>query len=193
MNLGFYSYLAAACGFGFLVLLLFFSRGSNIQGRLFTGAVVISAIWAGLVAHIAKSGAYPGGVYQAFEILRYIAWYVFLLKLLEPAADRNSGYRLFLRRALPLSAGFGMLLLLVELIPAYLTTLLTVTDLIKVRITGHVFMAIIGLVIIEQLFRNTSVLHRRAVNYMFAGVGGIFAFDRLVGMRFHCSAFLRIV
>jgi len=177
MNLGFYSYLAAACGFGFLALLLLFSRSSSLQGRLFTGAVVISAIWAGLIAYIAKSGAYPGGFYQAFEILRYIAWYVFLLKLLEPATDQNSGYRLFLRRTLPLSVGFGMLLLIVEMIPFYLTELLSVSDVVRVRITGHVFMAIIGLAIIEQLFRNTSVLHRRAVSYLFAGVGGIFVFD----------------
>ena len=177
MDFIYYSYLGAAVGLGFLAMLLLFSRGSSIQGRLFTGTIIISAIWAGLTAVVAKNGAYPGGIYPAFEILRYIAWYVFLLKLLEPAAARDEGYRLFLNRTLPLSVGFGMLLLLVELIPAYLTTLLSVSDLMKVRITGHVFLAIIGLVIIEQLFRNTSVLHRRAVNYLFAGVGGIFAFD----------------
>jgi putative PEP-CTERM system histidine kinase len=177
MDLIYYSYLGAATGLGFLAVLLLFSRGSSIQGRLFTGTIIISAIWAGLTALVAKHGAYPGGIYPAFEILRYLAWYVFLLKLLEPAAVRNDGYRLFLRRALPLSVGFGVLLLFVELIPAYLSTLLSVGDLMKIRMTGHVFMAIIGLVIIEQLFRNTSVPHRRAVNYLFAGVGGIFAFD----------------
>jgi putative PEP-CTERM system histidine kinase len=35
----------------------------------------------------------------------------------------------------------------------------------------------IGLAIIEQLYRNTSIRHRNAIKYLCIGAGGIFAFD----------------
>lgn len=44
-------------------------------------------------------------------------------------------------------------------------------------VTGHVVMALIGLAIIEQLYRNTAAQHRWAMKYLFFGAGAIFAFD----------------
>ena len=167
MNLGLYSYLGAAIAYGFFALLLLFSWRSSLQGKLLTGTVVISAIWAGLAAKLADYGAYQPGAYQVFEVLRYIAWYVFLFKLFDPAVAREDGYRKFVRWALPLSLGFASLLLVSEI----------VSDQIVLAITGHVFLALIGLAIIEQLFRNTSVRHRGAIKYLCIGAGGIFAFD----------------
>ena len=85
MNLGLSAYLGAAIAYGFFAILLLFSWRGSLQGKLLTVAVVISAIWAGLAANIAADGASDAGTYQVFEILRYIAWYVFLLMLLNPA------------------------------------------------------------------------------------------------------------
>jgi len=169
MNLGLYSYLGAAIAYGFFAVLLLFSWRSSLQGKLLTGTVVISAIWAVLAARIADYGAYQPGAYQVFEVLRYVAWYVFLLKLFDPAAARGGGYRKFVRWALPFSLGFAGLLLVSDLFAG--------SDRIALAITGHVFLALIGLAIIEQLFRNTSVLHRSAIKYLCIGAGGIFAFD----------------
>jgi len=167
MNLGLYSYLGAAIAYGFFALLLLFSWRSSLQGKLLTGTVVISAIWAGLAVKHADYGAYQSGAYQVFEVLRYIAWYVFLFKLFDPAVARGGGYQKFVRWALPLSLGFACLLLVNEF----------VSDQVVLAITGHVFLALIGLAIIEQLFRNTSVRHRSAIKYLCIGTGGIFAFD----------------
>jgi putative PEP-CTERM system histidine kinase len=172
MDVGFYSYLGAAAGFCFLTVLLLISGRGSVQGRLLTAVVIISAIWAGLAATIADDVAY-----QVFEILRYLAWYVFLLKLLEPAAAQNTGYRRFLRWALPLTTGFGILILVGELSAVYLLSPIQEHKLTALIISGHVLLAIIGLAIIEQLFRNTSISHRWAIKYLFIGAGGIFAFD----------------
>ena len=169
MNLGLYSYLGAAIAYGFFAVLLLFSWRSSLPGKLLTGTVVISAIWAGLAAKLADYGVIQPGAYQVFEVLRYIAWYVFLFKLFDPAAAREGGYRKFVRWALPLSLGFAGLLLVNELFAA--------SDRVALAITGHVFLALIGLAIIEQLFRNTSVRHRGAIKYLCIGAGGIFAFD----------------
>ncbi|MGB5443562.1 MAG: XrtA/PEP-CTERM system histidine kinase PrsK, partial [Gammaproteobacteria bacterium] len=130
---------------------------------------MISAVWAGLAANIADDGAYLPGAYQAFEVLRYIAWYVFLLKLFDPAAVRGSGYRKFIRQALPLSVGLACLLLANELF--------ALSDQPALGITGHVLLALVGLAIIEQLYRNTAERHRGAIKYLCIAAGGIFVFD----------------
>jgi putative PEP-CTERM system histidine kinase len=177
MNLGFYSYLGAALGFGFLALLLLFSWRSSVQGRLLTVVVSISAIWAGLAAGRAVDGLTLGRAYLVFEILRSIAWYVLLLKLLEPAAERNPTYRRFLRWALPLSTGFGVLLLAGEWGATTLAAPFLAGQVTPVWLAGHVLLAIIGLSIIEQLYRNTAASHRWAIKYLYIGAGGIFAYD----------------
>jgi putative PEP-CTERM system histidine kinase len=167
--LEFYSYLGAAIAYGFFAILLLFSWRRSLQGKLLTITVVISAIWAGLATGVVEGGASQVGAYQAFEILRYVAWYVFLLMLFDSVATDNTGYRNFLRWALPLSVGFACLLLVYVYfagpgshMPGFV---------------GHVFLALIGLAIIEQLFRNTSVRHRWTIKYLFISAVGIFAFD----------------
>ena len=177
MNLGFYSYLGAAIGFGFFAVQLLFSWRNSVQGRLLTVAVVVSAIWAGFAAKIPEVGITQSGVYQAFEISRCIAWYVFLLKLLEPAATRKPEYRNFVRWVLPVSVSLGLLLLAGEWLPIYSSMPVPIYELVTIQMTGHLLLAIIGLAIIEQLFRNTPSGNRYAVKYLFISIGGIFAFD----------------
>ncbi len=169
MNLGFYSYLGAAMAYGFFAVLLLFSWGGSLQGKFLTAIAVVSAIWAGLAAKIAADSFYQAEAYQAFEILRYMVWYVFLLKLFDPAAAKNIGYRKFVHRALPLSVCFAGLVLVDEYFGA--------SGVPVFAIAGHVFLAIIGLAIIEQLYRNIAARHRWSIKYLFIGAGGIFAFD----------------
>lgn len=169
MNIGFYGYLGAAIAYGILGFLLVFSWRASLQGTLLTGTVFLSAVWAGLAANIAHDGAFEALGYRAFEVVRYLAWYVFLLKLFDTAAARNKGYRRFLRWALPLSAALASLFLVYVLFVS--------PALPGLQMPGYVFLSIIGLAIIEQLFRNTADRQRWAIKYLFIGAGGIFAFD----------------
>lgn len=172
MNVGLYSYLAAAVAYGFFAILLVFSWRSSLQGKLLFFAIAISAIWAGLAAKIAISNTELISYYQIFELLRYMVWYIFLLKLFENAAMQGVGsasYKKIIGWMLPMSVGFAGLLLLNYGFSLSIQPVL--------GIAGQVFLALIGLVIIEQLYRNTSTRHRWATKYLFLGVGGIFAFD----------------
>lgn len=140
-----------------------------MQGKLLTIVIAISAIWAALAAEIATEDTDQVTAYQVFEVMRYMAWYVFLLKLFDAAVNQGNSYRKFVSWALPLSVGFAGLILISEVL---------VLKVISVPgVTGHVIMALIGLAIIEQLFRNTSIRQRWAIKYLFIGAGVIFAFD----------------
>ncbi len=141
----------------------------------------VSACWALISAQIALHKESYLLSYQAFEILRYIAWYLFLFKLFDVALSgatpshrsQKSSYQKFVRWALPLSVGFAVLLLLNEILVA----VFTLPGQFVFGIVGNVILALTGLAIVEQMFRNTSARYRWATKYLFFGAGGIFIFD----------------
>ncbi|NOZ37666.1 MAG: PEP-CTERM system histidine kinase PrsK [Gammaproteobacteria bacterium] len=180
MNLGLYGYLSAALAYGFFAVLLLFSWRESLQGKLIFIAMVVSAGWAILATQIALHDEVYLLWYQIFEILRYIAWYVFLFKLFDVATSgdashprQKQSYRKFVRWALPLSVGFAVLLLLNEVLVA----VFALPGQFVFGIVGNVILALTGLAIIEQLFRNTSPRYRWATKYLFFGAGGVFVFD----------------
>ena len=176
MNLGFYSYLAAAVAYGFFAVLLLFSWRESLQGKLLFITVAISTIWSVTAVKISLHDESYLLLYQVFEIVRYMTWYIFLLKLFDaasPDAERSSSFQRFSRKALFLSVGLASLFLLNEL----LAKVFSLPGQFVLGITGNVLLALVGLVLVEQLYRNTSARFRWASKYMFIGVGGIFAFD----------------
>ena len=177
MDLGFYSYLSATLGFGFLAVMLLFSWRSSLQGRLLTIVVIVSVVWAGVAAATAYLEATPGGVYLTFEVLRYVAWFAFLLKLFEPAAKQLAGYRFLRRWGMWLSLGFAALLLISEIGIRFPATTGLAEGLLPARLTGHLLLAMTGLALIEQLFRNIAPEYRYNLKFLFIGAGGIFAYD----------------
>jgi putative PEP-CTERM system histidine kinase len=175
--IGVYSYLGAAFAFGLLAVLLLFGGRSSSQGRLLTIAVLCSAVWAVLAILYAPDRELQSAGYLLTEVLRYIAWYAFLLKLFEPAAQRVAVHRWFVRRALLLSAGFALLVLALDLTARFWPGLWWQHNLVRLYLAGHVLLAIIGLAIIEQLYRNLAPSGRQALKHMFMGLGLVFAFD----------------
>ena len=177
MNLGLYSHLGAAIAYGFFAVLLLFSWRESLQGKLLLISMLISACWALVAVKIALHDDAYLLAYQSLEVGRYIAWYVFLFKLFDVAVSgvkqQGNSYHKFIQWALPLSVGFAILLLFNEI----LADVFSLSGQFVLGITGNVILALIGIAIIEQLFRNTSARHRWAAKYLFLGAGGIFAFD----------------
>ncbi len=198
MNFGFYSYSAAAIAYGFFTLLLMFSWQQSKPAKLLTIVMLVSTLWAVAAANLSfgDANSLSWQVYQILEIGRNIAWLVFLIKLFEPVnkpltltpnlADSSSsvgsksGLQLadksprsesekFIRWSLPLSIGFAGMLLSNEL--------LQLIQGAVVNIIGHIFLALFGVVVLEQVFRNSSVKYRWAIKYLIIGAGSIFIFD----------------
>ena len=177
MNLGLYSYLGSALAYGFLAFLLLFSWRESLQGKLLFISVLVSAFWALTAVKISLRNESYLLTYQSFEIIRYITWYIFLLKLFDVASTsvekQKNSYQRFLWWALPLSLGTAILLLLNQII----ANIYALPGQYVLGITGNVILALLGLAFVEQLFRNTSSRHRWAIKHLFLGIGCIFAFD----------------
>ena len=177
MNLGFYSYLSAAIAYGVFTLLLLSSWRESLQGKLLFIVMLISACWALVAVKIALNEEYYLIPYQLFEVIRYLVWYVFLLKLFDAAlsgADQNkNSYQSFVRWALPLTVGFSILLIFNEIF----ASVISLPGQFVLSVAGNVILALISLAILEQLYRNMSAHYMWATKYLFFGAGGIFAFD----------------
>lgn len=176
MNIGFISYLVSALAFGFFAVLLVFSWRSKPQGKALIVVMMVQAIWSGLAALFAL-GIDWIGAYHAFESLRYLAWYAFFASLLALAPAQDKGDSWLLKRALTASVIFAALVLVIETSAPFLRDVIPASKAILFRNTSQIFLAIIGLAIIEQLYRNTAPRHHWAVKYLYLGVGVIFAFD----------------
>ena len=177
MNLGVYSYIGASIAYAFFALLLLFSWRESLQGKLLFVSMLVSTCWALVSIQIALHDERFLLAYQSFEIIRYGAWYVFLLKLFDVALagkdNKSNSYQKFIRWSLPMVLGFSGLLLLNEV----LAGLFVISGQFVLGITGNVLLALIGLAILEQLFRNMSARHRWATKYLFLSAGGMFAYD----------------
>lgn len=170
-------YGLAASLYFFLTVLLLTSWRGRMQGGLLVAATFASAAWAAIMAVQAAWYSVSMSWLWALESLRDLAWVLFLLRLLElqlkerPAQQGLFGWLRVLVIALAL-----LLVLPVEELAADLE-LLKGLDLAAMRLALEVLFPVAGLVLVEQVYRNTPWEHRWGVKFLCLGVGGIFAYD----------------
>lgn len=177
MNTASLSYGIAAGAFSILSVLLLTSWRGHLQGALLAAATVVTAIWA-MVISAEQAGMtlmlYPEPI---LEVFRDLFWALFLIKLLNPQSGRSG---LFVPRVRWWLGGIALIgLMLISLIVTTFFKEEPISSSIGIDavIIGHLALAVIGLVLVEQLFRNTRVENRWAIKYLCIGVGGLFAYD----------------
>ncbi len=159
---------------GYLLAQGQFRRHDGTAERLFVLALLASAGWSGAVVADAFAST-TGWVLAAglLDLLRYGLWLAFLLALLQPG--RRGGAR---REGLALAAaGFAAF--------AAATVLLLMRaahggmedEPTRVALAATLAMPVIGLVLIEQLFRNLGEGSRWNAKPVCLGLACIFAFD----------------
>jgi putative PEP-CTERM system histidine kinase len=178
INIPAVSYAIGAGAFLILTLLLLTAWRGRLQGGLLVSASALTAVWCAAVVAYATYRAVPFSALQLLEVLRNGAWCLFLLKLLGLAKDeaRASSHTVRVLAAIVLAICIG--LVAVILINRYSTDLLIVATLTSyVAVFGHVLLAVAGLVLIEQIYRNTPREQRWGIKFLCIGVGGLFVYD----------------
>lgn len=169
------SYAVGTAAFLALALVLVTGRRGRLQKRLLAWAAFVSAAWmAASMYDIAARSFGPLSV--LLELVRDLSWSVFLLHVL---ASTHSGLARHSRRFKRAVAGLFAFTAGLALLAYYRQVLgaPVVTFGFDWMIAGHLTYAIIGLVLIEQLFRNTPPQLRRSIKYLCLGVGALFAYD----------------
>ena len=177
VNIAVFSYATAAVAFVFLSILLLTSWRGRLHGMMLTAACLLSAVWATVVAYHIASDLPLSFLNNALEILRNAGWAVFLIMLLGPLRTEEAALSLRGRSFVVVIAAFYLLLILAtvyfywaELNPYGIVAFTT-------SIVGRVAMAVIGMILVEQLYRNTPPKERWGIKYLCLGIGGMFAYD----------------
>ncbi|UGQ48543.1 XrtA/PEP-CTERM system histidine kinase PrsK [Massilia endophytica] len=164
----------AFCGFG---LLLLASRRARSHQRSLLAACGLTALWA-IVPILSGRGLAEGDAAMLGDLLeagRTAAWLVFLVLLLAPA---GVPVKRFLLLAAALTAAQ---LALPELLNGPAPSVgeqgggapLSVQGVLGARL----LLAVLGLALVEQLFRNTPPRERWGIKFACLGIGALFAYD----------------
>jgi putative PEP-CTERM system histidine kinase len=179
MNVGFFSYLTAFIAFAVLAVLLLASWRKQSFGTLAILAAACTAIWAGVSAGFAGFSVPGAGIVQIAELARNAAWILFLVKIFISGSGETTGTRKSSSKSLTFYAiGLTLAIFLVAGLPLLSNFIALPATMIRdaILVTWVAF-AIIGLLLIEQLYRNTSHDRRWGIKHLCLGLGSLFAYD----------------
>ncbi|MCK5647644.1 MAG: PEP-CTERM system histidine kinase PrsK, partial [Gammaproteobacteria bacterium] len=193
-----YSYLLAATAYGILLLLSLWGIKRYQSGIAFFIAVFFSFIWSAYASYNLYSDELYSSSILSFETLRNLSWYIYLLAMLSsleqqsslepnksPKKDSSetnilSGFTFLFKSNYTLVLILTSLFVFIaELIPELMFGLNQFLGM-DFRLFSHVGFAIIGLILIEQLYRNTVSDQRWAIKFICLGLGGLFTFDFII-------------
>ena len=164
------SYGLAAGGFLILTLLLAISWEGRAQGVRLVIACAVTTLWAGLLAAGSGYVTLSAPVVLLAEFLRYGAWFIVLTGL-----TRSAG----------VAEGLGRAANLVWIASAVFLLAAPTLDELGLRLPdpagllGHagLVLSLLGLVLLEQIYRNAREGGRFALKLFIAAVGMMFAYD----------------
>ena len=174
LNVATLSYAFGAAAYFALAALLATAWRGRLQGALLLVTTAVSIVWC--LAH----AAYANGTWTNFlslaaiETLRDALWLAFLAQLLGVGSSGRRELKwLAVGAALTPIAIFAWLVFLGLGFGAGLMEDVPVTG----TAFGLLLMSVLGLALVEQLYRNTRREHRWAIKLLCMGLGGVFAFD----------------
>lgn len=173
MTTGLFSYAALLAAQLVLAALLALSWRGRLMGLFAVFAVLATAAWAVTGIALSLGLSLPMRLPAIAELVRNGAWLAFLTNVLIADANRARPWRL----ALFAVVGLGALLTvalpwLLERAaapsPSWLRTTVSV---------GWVLQAVLGLLLVEQVYRNRAPKQRWEIKHLCVGLGAVFAYD----------------
>ena len=170
MNImGAIGYGFAAAAFMLLAVLMMISWRGRRQGVYFITASVITGAWALLLAGQAFAGRASMLPLYVAEALRNGAW---LFALCSIAGSNTARPLILIARAAPIFALLALPLL--WLLEARAVAVLP-PELLLSRM--GLATSLLGLILLEQFYRNSGEAARDSLKYLVCGIGGLFAYD----------------
>ena len=173
INIQFLSYLAGGGAFLFLAVLVGLSRTGGRFKYFLLICCVVTVAWAFSIAGVQWFGSWLK-VVSALDVARNVSWLVLLGALLgiRRIQDAGSTSRIAAVAVLVVSLGLLFAEPLSELFWAERPR-----GLLTIYSGGHVMLAVIGLLALENLYRNAEPKVRWAIKYFCFGLGTVFGFD----------------
>ncbi|MDO8651328.1 MAG: PEP-CTERM system histidine kinase PrsK [Undibacterium sp.] len=177
INVAFLSYAIAAVVFLLLSILLMTTWRGRLHWVSLALACLLTAAWAATLALHAYLEIPLTLFAQCLEFAKSAGWIVFLLILLDPPQQ--------IRLASIVNAKPYVLIISAFLLLQLAATVYSNTALLHfsngfiylISAGGRVAMAVIGMLLVEQFFRNMSDKGRWGIKFACLGIGGLFVYD----------------
>jgi len=164
----------AAILFGILSLLIASRYLRRDIDRALMVAALATTLWASALAAQTLWGQPGFFVRYLLELIRDTTWILLLFVMLRDSLPQRS-----LATRLKKVLGFGVFVLIVALLAmGILERLFDVLILDgKTKVVGQLALSLVGLSLVEQIWRNAPGFGRSSMKYLCIGVATIFAFD----------------
>jgi len=175
LNFGLYSYSVIGAIFSLLSFLLVTRWKGRLNSTLFFIFCFASAIWAFTTAYAAQDEHFITLAVILTEFCRDLIWAIFLIQLivlLNPDIQKSNLFQLARKLAYAIPVFLILLIVILKIANIAISGLGY-----ELRILGQILVAVVGLSLIEQVFRNTGEEHRWAMKFFCLGVGTFYAFD----------------
>lgn len=186
LSIGFISYVSSGLLSLFLLIIYFIGIQKGNKGTPFLLLVLATLVWSLLLimSQIGASNAFD--LVMVAELLRYYTWFY----VIQIATGRSFSESFKLSLKDPLSAAnstlFFVLSLLLVIFNEKWNELFELISPISIQIGLMLVISVWGLVMVEQLFRNTHITERWSINFLCISAGAIFVYDFFV----YSNAFL---
>jgi putative PEP-CTERM system histidine kinase len=169
-------YVVAAIAYGVLVLVLLTGWRQRMRGSLVALACMLSVVWAATLAMQAAGKATSGLLILGAECARTGAWLIVIARVLGSGSGRA---RL---SWIPWSVAAAVLATWLTGAAMELTGAGSQASAPLERLTVYFGLAAsaLGLVLVEQVYRNTREDQAWALRLLWVGAGGLFAYDLLL-------------
>lgn len=175
MNIGSIGYSISAIAFLAFFAVLLTDKHKGSSKVLLVIAAFFSSVWAFSMSYQAMMGS-DLIVPQVLEYVKSICWIALLLRMLSVSYGAGitvTGFKI----ALGSIIAFVLLMLLPVLYQSLNNGINIFGDNFNYLLASHLLLAVIGIVLIEQLYRNTRPEQRWVIKFLCLGLGGMFLYD----------------
>ncbi|QYF95076.1 PEP-CTERM system histidine kinase PrsK [Massilia sp. PAMC28688] len=171
-----YSYGIAAFAFLILSFMLMTRWRSRTHASAITLASLATMLWGAVLAWQSTQLVGWSAWSDALEVVRSAAWCAFLLILLGNYRNPDSTLP-FKLNVWVLAVATFFLVFFFGTVAGYWHLEMVHTIGLMPSVTARVAIAVLGIVLVEQLYRNKSMQERWAVKFACLGIGAMFAYD----------------
>ena len=178
-NYSYYSYLTATVAYLFLLPLSLIGIKKNPVAIPLILAIVFSLIWAGYTTFLIHSDEFFTSESLPLETLRNIGWFLLLSAFISRQQFNNNYLLLFKSR---LANGLALLMMFILVLEIFNDFRYQIQQILgqDLRLFAHVVFAIVGLMLVEQLYRNSTLDLHWTIKFLCLGLGALFTVDFIV-------------
>ena len=175
-NISIIGFGLAAFAFLALAALLLTAWRGNKEGGVLVLASLLSMAWLGFSAYQASLGYPTSMLLVVSELLRSVTWLMFLLFVLSKARAQSAVRSLIQASAITIGIIFICVILILGFAAVSGQGMPSIIGF-DLRIMFFLALAMTGLVLTEQIYRNSPQAARWSIKYLCIGLGGMFAYD----------------